>query len=82
MSEQQRIQGIQIGEAQRVQQSEAAGQQFMFGAQENRDDAKLDRLSGQESQARAEKAQANQNSAAAWSGALQGVGNIAGAYYG
>jgi hypothetical protein len=82
MSEQQRIQGIQIGEAQRVQQSEAAGQQFMFGAQENRDDAKLDRLSGQESQARAEKAQANQAGAAAWSGAISSIGGIAGALAG
>ena len=82
MSEQQRIQGVQISEAQRTQQAEAAGQQFVFGAQEDRENAKLDRLSGQESQARAEKAQANQNSAAAWSGALQGVGNIGAAYVG
>ena len=82
MSEQQRIQGVQISEAQRTQQAEAAGQQFVFGAQEDRENAKLDRLSGQESQARAEKAQANQAGAAAWSGALQGVGNIGAAYVG
>lgn len=82
MSEQQRIQGIQIGEAQRTQQAEAAGQQFMFGAQEQRDMAKLDRLSGQESQSRADVAQANQNKASAFSGAMSGIGNIAGAYMG
>lgn len=82
MSEQQRIQGIQISEAQRTQQAEAAGQQFMFGAQEERDMARLDRLSGQQSQARANVAQANQNRASALSGAMSGIGNIAGAYMG
>jgi len=82
MAEQQRIQGVQISEAQRIQQAEAAGQQFMFGAQEERDIAKLDRLSGQQSQARADVAQANQNRASAFSGAMSGIGNIAGAYMG
>lgn len=82
MSEQQRVQGVQISEAQRVQQAEAAGKQFKFQAQEQRDNAKLDRLSGQESQSRANVAQANQASAAAWSGAISGVGNIAGSYIG
>ena len=82
ISEQQRLQGVQMSEAQRIQQSEAAGQQFMFGAQEQRDMATLDRLSGQQSQARADIAQANQAGAAAFSGAMSGIGNIAGAYLG
>ena len=82
ISEQQRLQGVQMGEAQRVQQADAAGQQFMFGAQEQRDMATLDRLSGQQSQARADIAQANQAGAAAFSGAMSGIGNIAGAYLG
>ena len=82
MSEQQRLQGVQISEAQRLQTADAAGKQFMFGAQENRDMGKLDRLSGQESQARANIAQANQDSASAMAGAISGVGSIAGAYYG
>ena len=82
ISEQQRLQGIQMSEAQRIQQSEAAGQQFMFGAQEQRDMATLDRLSGQQSQSRADIAQANQNRASAFSGAMSGIGNIAGAYMG
>lgn len=80
LAEQQRIQGIQIGEAQRVQQAQAAGQQFMFGAQEEREYAKLDRLSGQERQATSDKARANEAGAAAWSGALSGMGDVAGAY--
>jgi len=82
ISEQQRLQGVQMSEAQRIQQSEAAGQQFMFGAQEQRDMATLDRLSGQQSQSRADIAQANQNRASAFSGAMSGIGNIAGAYLG
>lgn len=80
LAEQQRIQGIQIGEAQRVQQAQAAGQQFMFGAQEEREYAKLDRLSGQERQSASDKARANEAGAAAWSSALSGVGDVAGAY--
>lgn len=82
MSEQQRVQGVQISEAQRVQQAEAAGKQFKFQAQEQRDDAKLDRLSGQESQSRANVAQANQAGAAAWSGAISSIGGIAGSLAG
>lgn len=82
ISEQQRLQGIQMSEAQRIQQAEAAGKQFMFGSQEQRDMATLDRLSGQQSQARANIAQANQAGAAAFSGAMSGIGNIAGAYMG
>ena len=82
MSEQQRIQGVQIGEAQRLQQADASGRQFMFGAQENRDMASLDRLSAQETQARANIAQANQSGAASMAGAISGIGNIAGAYLG
>ena len=82
MSEQQRLQGIQMSEAQRIQQAEAAGKQFMFGSQEQRDMATLDRLSGQQSQARADIAQANQAGASALSGAISGIGNIAGAYMG
>lgn len=82
MAEGQRIQGVQMSEAQRVQQAEAAGKQFTFGAQEDRDMQKLDRLSGQESQSRQNIAQANQAGAAAWSGAISGIGNIAGSYVG
>jgi len=82
MSEQQRVQGVQISEAQRVQQAEAAGKQFKFQTQEQRDDAKLDRFSGQESQSRANVAQANQAGAAAWSGAISSIGGIAGALAG
>ena len=47
IQEQRRIQGIDISEAQRVQQAEAQGLAFQFQAQEQRDQTKIDRLYGQ-----------------------------------
>ena len=76
ISEQQRLQSIAISEGQRVQAADAAGQQFMFQAGENRINMDLDRASGQISQAQAQEASANQAKAQAWSGAISGVGNI------
>ncbi len=78
MAEQQRIQSIAISEGQRVQAAEAAGQQFMFGAQEARTNMDLDRAAAQISQAQANEASANQAQAAAWSNAFTAAGqNIA-----
>ena len=74
MSEQQRLQSIAISEGQRVQAADAAGQQFMFQAGENRVNMDLDRASGQIDQARAQEASANQAQAAAWSNALTSIG--------
>ena len=44
MQEGQRVQGLQINEGGRVQGMEMQGKQFAFQAQENREDAKLDKL--------------------------------------
>ena len=74
ISEQQRLQSIAISEGQRVQSADAAGQQFMFQAGENRVNMDLDRASGQIDQARAQEASANQAQAAAWSNALTSIG--------
>ena len=82
MSEQQRLQGIAIAEGQRVQSAEAAGKQFMFQARENRTNMDLNRAAGQISQAQQQEADATAAQAAAWGGALSGVGNIAGAAIG
>lgn len=79
MSEQQRMQSIAISEGQRVQATEAAGQQFMFQAQENRTNMDLDRAAGQISQAQANEASANQAKAQAWGSAIGGVSSIVGA---
>ena len=76
MSEQQRLQSIAISEGQRVQAAEAAGQQFMFQAQENRTNMDLDRVAAQITQAQANEASANQARAAAWSGVTSAIGNI------
>lgn len=82
MSEQQRLQQIAISEGQRVQAAEAAGQQFMFQAQENRTNMDLNRAAGLADRAMQMEAQANQSSSAALGGMLGGLGNIFGAYIG
>ena len=74
MAEQQRLQSVAISEGQRVQAAEAAGQQFMFGAQEARTNMDLDRAAAQISQAQANEASANQAQAAAWSNAFTAAG--------
>ncbi len=54
----------------------------MFGAQEQRDMATLDRMSGFESQARADIANANMAGAANTAGMISGIGSLAGAVIG
>ena len=78
MSEQQRLQSIAISEGQRVQSADAAGQQFMFQAEESRTNSDLNRAAGVQQQQQQMSAQADQNKAAAWAGAVQGIGNLAG----
>ena len=70
---------MEMSEEARIQQAEAAGKQFMFGAQENRDMATLDRMSGQESQARQDIANANAASAAATAGIMSSITSVAAA---
>ena len=82
LSEQQRLQSIAISEGQRVQSAQAAGQQFMFQTQEERTNADLDRAAGLQTQQQQLAAQANQNKAAAWGGAISAVGSIGGAVIG
>jgi len=74
MAEQQRMQSVAISEGQRVQAAEAAGQQFMFQAEESRTNMDLDRAASQVSQAQAQEASANQAKASAWSNALSSIG--------
>jgi len=74
MAEQQRIQSVALSEGQRVQAAEAAGQQFMFGAQEARTNMDLDRAAAQITQAQANEASANEAQAAAWSNAFTAAG--------
>ena len=81
MAEQQRVQGIQISEGGRVQGMEMQGRQFQFQTQENREDAKLDRVSAQLSGAQARQAQAASDRTGAITGAIGGLTSIAGAFY-
>jgi hypothetical protein len=78
ISEQQRLQSIAIAEGRRVQAADAAGRQFEFQTKESRINADLDRASGQERQAAANAASANQAQASAISGAFGGVTSMIG----
>ena len=78
MAEQQRIQNVKMSEGQRMQAAETAGIQFKYGEQESRDIAKLNRLSGQEAQAKSDLRAAQNAQSAAYAGMFSGIGNIAG----
>jgi len=80
MAEAQRIQGVQISEAQRIQGAEAAGKQFMFGAKENREQQKIDRVAAQLGGATAQEGQANANYTSALTGMIGGIASTAGSY--
>lgn len=73
ISEQQRLQGIEISEGQRIQNAQAQGQQFMFGARENREMQQLDRVATQLSGAEARKRQAAADRTSIMTTAIGGV---------
>ena len=79
MAEQQRLQSLQISEAQRVQAADAAGKQFMMGMTEDRTNADLGQSAGQYAQAQQNQAAAQAAQGAAWGQAFSAVGSIAGA---
>lgn len=74
----QRQQQLQLSEAQRIQQAEVSGKQFVFGAQEARDLAQMDRLSAQISGAETRQMQASADRTGAITGAIGGVVNTFG----
>lgn len=82
MQEKQRIQSVQIDEARRVQSAEAAGKSFMFGAQENREQQKIDRVAGQLGGAQAQQMQAQADRTGAITGMIGGLSSIAGSMAG
>jgi len=79
VSEQQRLQGLAISEGQRLQQAEAAGQQFMFQAEESRINMDMNRAAGLQDRAMQMEAQANMNKASAIGGMISGLGSLASA---
>ena len=56
------------------------GQQYMFGATENRETSRLDRLSGLSTQASVDINAAQAGQASIISGGINALGNIAGSY--
>ena len=69
----QRLQTQQMAEAQRIQQADVSGKQFVFGATEQREMQQLDRVSNQIAALRGQEAQARRDQTAAVTGAIGGV---------
>jgi len=69
----QQLQQARMSEAQRVQQADVSGKQFMFGAQEQREMTQLDRADAQMQNAEAQKIQAGADITGAVTGAIGGV---------
>ena len=70
---------MEMSEEARIQQAEAAGKQFMFGAQEARDMATLDRMQAGIDQANVNQANANMAGAQSMAGMISGVTGVIGA---
>jgi len=73
MSEKQRVQGVQISEGQRMQDADAKGQMYEWEAKESRETAKMNRVAGYINQEAQKEVTAQQDSSAAWAGAISGV---------
>ena len=69
----QRLQTQQMAEAQRIQQADVAGKQFVFGQREQREMQQLDRVSNQIAALRGQEAAAKRDQTAAVTGAISGV---------
>ena len=72
-----RVQGARMGEAQRMQNVDVAGKEFMYQETEARQTAKMNRVAGQQAGAKQAEIQARQDKSAAIGGAISGIGNIA-----
>lgn len=70
-AEQARIQGVEIGEAQRMQTADAAGEAYMFEAQENRSNTKINRLYQEQMQHASAAGAYEADAAQAWGGVAQ-----------
>jgi len=77
----QQKQQIVMAEKQRIQGAEARGAEFMYREQENRDLAKMDRLSAQIAGAEARQMQAGADRTNAIAGAVGGIASTVGGMY-
>lgn len=78
----QQMEQRQMAEAQRLQQADVAGEQFMFSTLEGRQMQELDRTAAMLGASRQAEAQAQSDRTGAITGALGAVGGMVGAYYG
>ena len=72
-----RVQGARMGEAQRMQNVDVAGKEFMYQETEARETAKMNRVAGQQAGAKQAEIQARQDKSAAIGGIISGVGSLA-----
>ena len=73
---------LRLGEGRRLQQADVMGKQFVFGAQERRDIASLNRLAGLQDRATMQAGQFRQQAGAALGNALGQIGSITGSALG
>jgi len=78
----QQQQRMQMQEKQRMQQGEVAGRTFEFNATENREVAKMDRISTQISGAQARETQAQSDRTGALTGMIGGLASTASSFMG
>ena len=81
IAEQSRIEGIQMGEAQRMQSLESQGRLFEYSEKDKREQAKIDRTAAELDNARMMAAQAASHQTSALTGAIGGItSSLASAY--
>ena len=76
----QALQQQKMAEAQRLQQADVAGEQFMFSTREGREMQQLDRTAAMLGASRAAEGQAQSDRTGALTGMLGGIASTAGAY--
>ena len=76
----QQMEQRQMAEAQRLQQADVAGEQFMFSTRENRQMQELDRASAMLGAARQAEGQAQSDATGAITSAIGGISQIIGGY--
>tara|TARA_Y100000592_G_scaffold56427_1_gene88646 strand:+ start:8058 stop:8732 length:675 start_codon:yes stop_codon:yes gene_type:complete len=76
------LQQQQMSEAQRIQQADVSGKQFVFQQTEQREMQQLDRLANQIGALRGAAAQASADSTAAFTGAIGSMASMASNYFG
>mgnify|MGYP005989706813 FL=1 len=78
----QQMQQAKLAEERRLQQADVAGQQFVFGQREAREMQQLDRTAAMLGAQQQREAQAQADKTGAITGAIGGLGQIAGGFFG